>query len=480
MADFSYEDFLGWGEPNQGDPWNVPLPADTPGWEDFTGWGDPTGPGSSGDASFSGEGSSTWLNTILGGLGSVGKFLGSNSSWLGPAASALGGLGAGGLGANASNEAARLQAAALNRGIDLSTAQWLAQQANLAPYLQAGQQGLSQLQQLAGRQGPAMPGATGAISGANYALPSTTPGWQPQTFQGPQALNAGDYRYAPPGTVNPAQYAWNAPQALDPNQYAFNTPGGQELLAKDPGYQFRQEEARKALEASALARGTGMSGATLSALQRQSQDLASNEYQNAYARALGENQLRYGRGLTADQENYQRQLQANQLGYGRATEQQQLAANQGLQAAGFNWQSALQGQQTGYNQALQTSQYNQQQQSAYANQLYQQMMEQAKLRYGQDTYQNETDYARQQALYKQQLAQHLLPWEQYTTLANLGGQATGMFGNQGQAAASGISNLLGRLGESQGMGELGGALAWQRALGGATNNITGLLAGLNR
>ena len=57
-------------------------------------------------------------------------------------------------------------------------------------------------------------------------------------------------------------------------------------LAQDPGYAFRLAEGQKALERSAAARGGLLSGATLRGTQRFGQELASQEYQNAYNRAL--------------------------------------------------------------------------------------------------------------------------------------------------------------------------------------------------
>lgn len=53
---------------------------------------------------------------------------------------------------------------------------------------------------------------------------------------------------------------------------------------KDPGYGFRQAEGMKALERSAAARGNLLSGSTLKGVQRFGQDLASQEYQNAFNR----------------------------------------------------------------------------------------------------------------------------------------------------------------------------------------------------
>lgn len=61
---------------------------------------------------------------------------------------------------------------------------------------------------------------------------------------------------------------------------------GQVDLKQDPGYQFRLSEGMKALERSAAARGGLISGGALKAASRYGQDYASNEYQNAYNRAL--------------------------------------------------------------------------------------------------------------------------------------------------------------------------------------------------
>ena len=57
-------------------------------------------------------------------------------------------------------------------------------------------------------------------------------------------------------------------------------------LGQDPGYAFRLSEGQKALDRSAAARGGLISGGALKAAQRFGQDLGSQEYQNAYNRAL--------------------------------------------------------------------------------------------------------------------------------------------------------------------------------------------------
>ena len=469
--------------------------SSNPAYQQFTGWGDPTGVGSSGDTNFTGEGSGFGAS-ILGALGSVGSFLGNNASWLGPLAAAGGSLAGGAMGSQASNEAARLQAAALNRGLDLQTAQWLQQQANQAPWLEAGQQALGHLRGRMEWAGPQQPGATPAISGANYALPSATPGWTPQTYQGPAGIDPAQYRYTPGQGPQAANYRYTPGQTPDAAAYRY-TPGavptlqGAELLANDPGYQFRQEQARKALEASALAKGMGMSGATLGALQERSQDLASQEYGQAWNRASQQAQMREGWAQ-----------QASQLGFGQAEaasrlreQVNQIAAQQGWSQAqaeaAFREQMAQQASQQGFAQALagqgqqfqqglQAQQWNQGQQQAYDTDAYNRMLQQQQLRYGMDVTQNQTDYQRQQQAYQQQVAELTRQWNQFAGVAGTGQTAVGQLGTQGQAASTQLGSLLSQLGTAQGVGELGGALSWQRALGGATNNLTGLLAGLNR
>ena len=52
----------------------------------------------------------------------------------------------------------------------------------------------------------------------------------------------------------------------------------------DPGYGFRMSEGLKALDRTAAARGGLLSGSTLKGAERYGQDLASQEYQNAFNR----------------------------------------------------------------------------------------------------------------------------------------------------------------------------------------------------
>lgn len=63
----------------------------------------------------------------------------------------------------------------------------------------------------------------------------------------------------------------------------------------DPGYAFRVAEGQKAMERSAAARGGLQSGGFMKGLERYSQGVASDEYQNAYNRFNADRDRRFGR-----------------------------------------------------------------------------------------------------------------------------------------------------------------------------------------
>lgn len=69
-----------------------------------------------------------------------------------------------------------------------------------------------------------------------------------------------------------------------PQQFQF---GAAEFNAnQDPGYAFRMSEGMKALDRTAAARGGLLSGSAMKGAQRFGQELGSQEYQNAFNRAL--------------------------------------------------------------------------------------------------------------------------------------------------------------------------------------------------
>jgi hypothetical protein len=72
------------------------------------------------------------------------------------------------------------------------------------------------------------------------------------------------------------------------------TPFGMQQFQADPGYGFRMSEGMKALERSAAARGGLLSGGAMKGIQRFGQDLASQEYTNAFNRYQTERAARLG------------------------------------------------------------------------------------------------------------------------------------------------------------------------------------------
>src|SRR5436190_905952 len=91
------------------------------------------------------------------------------------------------------------------------------------------------------------------------------PVWVPQT----NAQGSGGGAYTGPGAIPPP----------------FQAPSMQDLQ-NEPGYQARYQMGLQGLERGAAAQGSILSGGTQKALARYGQDYASNEYSNAYNRAL--------------------------------------------------------------------------------------------------------------------------------------------------------------------------------------------------
>lgn len=70
---------------------------------------------------------------------------------------------------------------------------------------------------------------------------------------------------------------------------------GRDQFEADPGYQFRMDEGMKGVENSGAARGMQLSGATLKALQKYGQGVASQEYNNAFGRFNADQTNQYNR-----------------------------------------------------------------------------------------------------------------------------------------------------------------------------------------
>jgi hypothetical protein len=107
---------------------------------------------------------------------------------------------------------------------------------------------------------------------------------------------------------------------------AGNVPGAfsftNQQMYQDPGYAFRLAEGQKALDRSAAARGGLISGGALKAAGRYGQDMASQEYQNAYNRAL----TGYNTDVARENQLYNRQ--AALAGIGQTATSQTAQAGQ--------------------------------------------------------------------------------------------------------------------------------------------------------
>ena len=124
---------------------------------------------------------------------------------------------------------------------------------------------------------------------------------------------------AAPGT-DPTQGA--LPPGSNPSQAGAQSP--LDALAASPGYQFRLQQGQQALERSAAARGTLLTGGTAKALDRYGQDYASTEYANRVA------QLQNLSGLGAAAAGQQATL-----GTGYATQAGNLLNNQATNMTGL-------------------------------------------------------------------------------------------------------------------------------------------------
>ena len=130
-------------------------------------------------------------------------------------------------------------------------------------------------------------------------------------------------------------------------------PFGMQQFQQDPGYAFRQSEGMKALERSAAARGNLLSGSTLKGVQRFGQDLASQEYQNAFNRYQVERAARLNplQSLMGAGQSSANTLTSAAGGLGQGLAQSELAAGQARASGYVGSANALAGALGGIGQA---------------------------------------------------------------------------------------------------------------------------------
>lgn len=132
---------------------------------------------------------------------------------------------------------------------------------------------------------------------------------------------------------NPENF--KATQYAGPSQFSGNVD-----VTQDPGYQFRLQQGQEALDNSAAQKGSLHSGAQQKALMAYGQNLASQEYQNAYKRQEDTLAGNFQRGMmtkqdfdrmTADQQTRYLNTQGSLLntGFGAAGQIATAATNLG-------------------------------------------------------------------------------------------------------------------------------------------------------
>lgn len=154
-------------------------------------------------------------------------------------------------------------------------------------------------------------------------------------------------------------------QSLAANQPQFTMSDFQQ----DPGYQFNLQQGQQALQRSAAAQGTLMSGGTLKALSSYNQGMASNEYQNAYNRFMNNQNTQFNRlasvagvGQTANSQlgqagqNMANQAGNNITGAANAQGAAQIASANAFGGALSNLGSQVPGNIMGYQQMQQQNQ----------------------------------------------------------------------------------------------------------------------------
>lgn len=171
-----------------------------------------------------------------------------------PAAAIVGAAAIGTVGnAVAGNKAAKAQKQAASQADATNRYIYDQNRADYAPFREVGYGALGKLAQM---YGVTPVGPNGAPPGAATSGVASPHGGR--RTEGSAAL----HQTAPTGFALPAQSG----------EY-----GG---FMESPGYRFRVDEATKAIERSAAARGGLRSGATMDSLQRRVQGVASDEYEN--------------------------------------------------------------------------------------------------------------------------------------------------------------------------------------------------------
>ena len=219
--------------------------------------------------------------------------------------------------ADASSKASNVQAEATERAANLQNEQFLRSIELQEPFRQGGLQGQNRLLTYLGIGGTPQYDDTAynrALADYNASLSRLDPsqfttgggGGGYYTSGGGESDQMPVYQGGTGGTFDQASYDTARAGIVAPDREKFRLTSGDvndpnfgkyataeytpEMFAKgiDPGYQFRLKEGMQGLERSAAARGGLLSGGTLKGIQRYGQDMASQEYTNAFNRYQAE------------------------------------------------------------------------------------------------------------------------------------------------------------------------------------------------
>lgn len=108
------------------------------------------------------------------------------------------------------------------------------------------------------------------------------------------------------GPMRPSYQIPNAPN-FNFSYAAFQAPTAESAM-NEPGYQFRLDQGRKALEQSASGRGVLRTGGTLKDILGYGQNFASQEYGRVYDRAAGEYDRGYRNAYDVARDSFAPQL----------------------------------------------------------------------------------------------------------------------------------------------------------------------------
>ena len=190
------------------------------------------------------------------------------------------------VGAAASRSAANKQADAASQASANQMAMFNQTQSNLAPWMDAGNISLQELQRLSGMAAPdglKRPTMEDAKNehlnehikrfGSGYTKYSDAGAQQVQTKQ---IYDRMMKEYEAQVAATPKS------QVPDPMKSPLLKPFGMEDFKESPAYQFNLQQGQKAIEKAAAKRGNFYAPATLQDISKFSQGMASNEFQNAY------------------------------------------------------------------------------------------------------------------------------------------------------------------------------------------------------